>query len=61
MNQFNNRQKAQILDECTTTGNVSKVAEKYGITRATIYNWQKKEQEIREALILCSTSREGRS
>lgn len=50
MNQFSNRQKAQILDECTTTGNVSKVAEKYGITRATIYNWQKKESEIREAL-----------
>lgn len=50
MNQFNNRQKAQILDECTTTGNVSKVAEKYGITRATIYNWQKKEEEIRKSL-----------
>jgi len=50
MNQFNNRQKAQIIDECTTTGNVSKVAEKYGITRATIYNWQKKESEIRESL-----------
>ena len=50
MSQFNNRQKAQILDECTTTGNVSKVAEKYGITRATIYNWQKREQDIRESL-----------
>jgi len=50
MQQFSNRQKAEILDECIKVGNVSKVAEKYDITRATIYNWQKKEDEIRESL-----------
>jgi len=48
--QFSNRQKAEILDECKRVGNVSKVADKYGITRATIYNWQKVESEIRDAL-----------
>lgn len=50
MQQFSNRQKAEILDECKRVGNVSKVADKYGITRASIYNWQKAEDEIRSAL-----------
>lgn len=50
MKQFTNRQKAEILDECKRVGNVSKVAEKYDITRASIYNWQKQEMEIRESL-----------
>lgn len=50
MKQFTNRQKAQILDEVAKVGNVSKVAEKFDITRATIYNWQRKEDEIREGL-----------
>lgn len=48
--QFTNQEKAVILDECKTVGNVSKVAEKYDITRATIYNWQKIEDEIRKSL-----------
>lgn len=47
---FTNRQKAEVLDDCVRMGNVSKVAEKYGLTRATIYNWQKAEQEIRKEL-----------
>jgi len=50
MRQFSNRQKAEILDECKKVGNVSKVAQKFDITRATIYNWQKSEDKIREAL-----------
>jgi len=50
MSHFTNRQKAEILDECKKVGNVSKVAEKFDITRATIYNWQKQEDKIREAL-----------
>lgn len=50
MKQFTNRQKAQILDEVAKVGNVSKVAEKFDITRATIYNWQRKEDEIRKGL-----------
>ena len=50
MKQFSNRQKAEILDEVAKVGNVSKVAQKFDITRATIYNWQKNEDEIREAL-----------
>lgn len=48
--QFANSEKAIILDECKTMGNVSKVAEKYDITRATIYNWQKNEDEIRASV-----------
>lgn len=50
MRQFSNRQKAEILDECTKVGNVSKVASKYDVTRATIYNWQKQEDQIRKDL-----------
>lgn len=50
MKQFTNRQKAEILDECTKVGNVSKVADKYEITRATIYNWREREDEIRKDL-----------
>lgn len=47
---FTNRQKAEVLDECVRMGNVSKVAEKYGVTRATVYNWQKDEENIRKEL-----------
>ena len=50
MKQLSNRQKAEILDECKRVGNVSKVAEKYGVTRMSIYNWQKEEESIRSAL-----------
>lgn len=50
MKQFTNRQKAEILDEVKQVGNVSKVAQKFDITRATIYNWQKNEQDIRSSL-----------
>lgn len=50
MKQFTNIQKANILDEVKRQGSVSKVAEKFGVTRASIYNWQKKEDEIREGL-----------
>jgi len=50
MKQFTNRQKAEILDEVKTVGNVSKVAQKFDITRATIYNWQKNEEDIRSSL-----------
>lgn len=48
--QFTNSEKAIILDECKKVGNVSKVAEKYDVTRATIYNWQKSEDEIMKSL-----------
>lgn len=50
MRQFTNLEKANVLDEVKRQGGVSKVAEKFGITRATIYNWQKKEAEIRDSL-----------
>jgi transposase-like protein len=50
MKQFTNRQKAEILDKVKQVGNVSKVAQKFDITRATIYNWQKNEQDIRSSL-----------
>ena len=50
MIQFTNARKIEVLDECKRVGNVSKVAEKYGITRATIYNWQKSEEEIRKSV-----------
>jgi len=50
MSHFTNRQKAEVLDEVKRMGNVSKVAEKFDITRATIYNWQKNEDDIRSSL-----------
>ena len=50
MKQFTNRQKAEILDEVKKVGNVSKVAQKFDITRATVYNWQKNEDDIRSSL-----------
>lgn len=50
MKQFTNRQKIEVLDEVKSTGNLSKVAEKFDITRATIYNWQKSEDALRESL-----------
>lgn len=50
MKQFTNRQKVEVLDEVKSTGNLSRVAEKFDITRATIYNWQKSEEELRQSL-----------
>jgi transposase len=50
MSQFTNRQKVEVLDDVKRMGNVSKAAEKYGITRMTIYNWQKQEDEIRKTV-----------
>lgn len=50
MKQFSNSEKAVILEECDRTQNIAKVAEKYGITRTTIYNWKGKRGELKKKI-----------
>ncbi len=51
MKQFSNSEKAMILEECDRSGNIAKVAEKYGITRTTIYNWKGKRDELKKKMV----------
>lgn len=47
---FDDVERLSILGECDRSGNVSSIAKKYGITRATIYSWKKREEEIRKSV-----------
>lgn len=42
--------KVAILKEIEVMGNVSKVAEKWGVSRQVIYNWKKQRAEIEDAI-----------
>lgn len=50
---FTSEEKIEILNDCVMLGSVTKAADKWGVSRQTIYKWKKKrsdiEQEARES------------
>ena len=46
------QQKVEILKDITILGNVSKVAEKWGVSRQSIYNWKSERSKLDEEIIL---------
>jgi transposase-like protein len=47
-NEFTSEEKVAILREIEVMGNVSKVAEKWGVSRQSIYNWQAQRKNLDE-------------
>lgn len=45
-NEFTSEEKVAILREIEVMGNVSKVAEKWGVSRQSIYNWQAQRSKL---------------
>jgi transposase-like protein len=45
-NEFTPEEKVAILREVEVMGNVSKVAEKWGVSRQSIYNWQAQRSKL---------------
>ena len=45
-NEFTSEEKVAILREIEVMGNVSKVAEKWGVSRQSIYNWQAQRNKL---------------
>ena len=45
-NEFTSEEKVAILREIEVLGNVSKVAEKWGVSRQSIYNWQAQRNKL---------------
>ena len=45
-NEFTPEEKVAILREIEVMGNVSKVAEKWGVSRQSIYNWQAQRSKL---------------
>lgn len=50
MSNYTTKNKVGILNDVERIGNVSKVAEKHGVSRQSIYKWQEKEEELRKEL-----------
>ena len=51
-NEFSPEEKVAILREIEVMGNVSKVAEKWGVSRQSIYNWQAQRRNLNEEIII---------
>ena len=51
-NEFNPEEKVAILREIEVMGNVSKVAEKWGVSRQAIYNWKAQRKNLDEEIII---------
>lgn len=49
-NEFTPDEKVAILKEIDVLGNVSKVAEKWGVSRQSIYNWQAQRSKLEDAM-----------
>lgn len=47
-NDFTAQEKMQILNDIEVIGNVSKVAEKYNVSRQSIYNWKNEIEQLQE-------------
>lgn len=43
---FSDAEKIEVLADCDTLGSVSKAADKWGISRQSIYNWKKERVSI---------------
>ena len=46
------QQKVEILKDISILGNVSKVAEKWGVSRQSIYNWKSERSKLDQEVIL---------
>ncbi len=46
MREYTEKEKTKILQEVNVVGNVSKVAQKYNISRQTIYNWRADRKDL---------------
>ena len=51
-NEFSPEEKVAILREIEVRGNVSKVAEKWGVSRQSIYNWQAQRRNLDEEIMM---------
>jgi len=51
-NEFSTEEKVAILRDIDVMGNVSKVAEKWGVSRQTIYNWKSEREKLDEQIII---------
>jgi len=51
-NEFSPEEKVAILREIEVMGNVSKVAEKWGVSRQSIYNWQAQRRNLDEEITI---------
>ncbi len=51
-NEFSPEEKVAILREIEVMGNVSKVAEKWGVSRQAIYNWKAQRKNLDEEIII---------
>jgi transposase-like protein len=51
-NEFSPEEKVAILREIEVMGNVSKVADKWGVSRQSIYNWQAQRRNLNEEIII---------
>ena len=52
MNEFSPEEKVAILREIEVMGNVSKVAEKWGVSRQAIYNWKAQRRNLDEEIMI---------
>ena len=50
--EFSPEEKVEILKDISVIGNVSKVAQKWGVSRQTIYNWKAERSELDDQIIL---------
>jgi len=50
--EFSPKEKVEVLKDISVIGNVSKVAQKWGVSRQTIYNWKAERSELDEQIIL---------
>lgn len=45
-NDFSSSEKLEVLSDCDLLGSVSKAADKWGVSRQTIYNWKKERASL---------------
>ena len=51
-NEFSTEEKVAILRDIDVMGNVSKVAEKWGVSRQTIYNWKAERETLDKQIVI---------
>jgi transposase-like protein len=52
INEFTTEEKVAILRDIDVMGNVSKVAEKWGVSRQSIYNWKAEREELDKQIVV---------
>lgn len=59
---FSDSEKMEVLQDCDMLGSVSKVSDKWGVSRQTIYNWKKERVSIQtkaDERVKIQNAREG--